>query len=82
MLIGCWWRWQVREEKGAAEEEGGEDDIKQLTDIIDIINDIILFPWVAKKERVGGNKKLTVIPEISPVSYSNIIAEADLTMDL
>ena len=52
----------------------------QLTDIIDIDN--ILFPGVAKKEGVGGNKQLTVILEISPVSDSNIISEAAVTTDL
>ena len=47
-----------------------------MTDIIDIVIDIILFPGVAEKEGIGGNKQLTVIPEISPVSDSNIISDA------
>ena len=53
-----------------------------MTDIIDIVIDIIHFPGVAKKEGVGGNKQLTVILEISPVSDSNIISEAALITDL
>ena len=76
------WRFRVGEEEGVAEEEGGEGDSKQLTDIIDIVIDIIRFPGVAKKEGGGGNKQFTVIPEISPVSDSNIISEAAVTTDL
>ena len=53
-----------------------------MTDIIDIVIDIIRFPGVAEKEGGGGNKQFTVIPEISPVSDSNIISEATLTTDL
>ena len=61
----CGWGCQVREEEGVAKEEGGEGDSKQLTDIIDIVIDIIRFPGVAEKEGGGGNKQFTVIPEIS-----------------
>ena len=47
------WRCGVGEEEGVAEEEGGEGDSKQLTDIFDI--NLFFFPGVAEKEGGVGN---------------------------